>query len=126
MTISCKRAVPILRMFDEAMTKQFYVDFLGFEIMFEHRFDDSAPLYMGIKKGDCELHLSGHFGDGTPGVAIRIETTDLDDYMALLRSKNYRHARPGCPEAQEWGAKEITIQDPASNQLRFYENLPRT
>jgi hypothetical protein len=121
--ITCKRAIPILRMFDEAMTKAFYIDFLEFEIVFEHRFDDSAPLYMGIKKGECVLHLSGHFGDGNPGSAMRIETTDLDNYMALLRSKNYKHARPGCPEDQSWGTRDITIQDPAGNKLTFYTNL---
>lgn len=31
--------VPILRMFDEAATREFYVEFLGFKIDFEHRFD---------------------------------------------------------------------------------------
>jgi len=30
---------PILRSFDERRAKRFYVDFLGFEIVFEHRFE---------------------------------------------------------------------------------------
>lgn len=125
MTISCTRAIPILRMFDEGMTRVFYVDFLEFEITFEHRFEDTAPLYMGIKKGTCELHVSGHFGDGSPGAGVRIETVGLDEYATLLRSKQYKHARPGEPRDQEWGCRELTMQDPSGNKLTFYMDLPK-
>lgn len=125
MTSDFTRTIPILRLFDEAMTKEFYVDFLGFEITFEHRFHEGAPLYMGVKKGACELNLSGHFGDGSPGAAVRIETTALDEYAALLRGKQYKHARPGAPQDQEWGCKELAIQDPSGNKLIFFMNLPK-
>ncbi len=37
---------PILRLFDEAATREFYADFLGFQIDWEHRFGDDLPLYM--------------------------------------------------------------------------------
>ena len=112
-------------MFDEALTKQFYVEFLEFEITFEARFEANAPLYMGVKKGTCVLNLSGHFGDGVPGSAMRIETTGLDDYAKLLRGKQYKHARPGDPIDQTWGCRELMITDPAGNRLTFYMNLPR-
>jgi uncharacterized glyoxalase superfamily protein PhnB len=38
--------IPFLRMFDEAEAKAFYLDCLGFEIDWEHRFEDSpsSPL----------------------------------------------------------------------------------
>ena len=45
---------PILRSFDEARAKAFYLDFLGFELMFEHRFEPGLPLYMGVRKGDAD------------------------------------------------------------------------
>ena len=32
--------VPILRMFDEAKTREFYCDFLGFTVDWEHRFEE--------------------------------------------------------------------------------------
>lgn len=64
--------IPIFRSFDEIKAREFYLDFLGFEILFEHRFDPEAPLYLGLKLGDCELHVSEHFGDATPGSSIRI------------------------------------------------------
>ena len=61
---------PILRSFDEKRAKAFYLDFLGFELVFEHRFEDWAPLYMSVRKGDCVLHLSEHYGDGCPGAGV--------------------------------------------------------
>lgn len=112
--------VPILRSFDEKRTKDFYLDFLGFALEFEHRFDDGAPLYMGVRCGDCVLHLSEHYGDATPGGAVRIPVDDVSAYMAGLRAKQHRNARPGEPELTPWGSYEITIQDPASNRLTFF------
>ena len=46
---------PLLRMFDIAKAREFYIDFLGFEVDFEHRFEPDLPLYMEITRGDCRL-----------------------------------------------------------------------
>jgi catechol 2,3-dioxygenase-like lactoylglutathione lyase family enzyme len=116
--------IPIFRMFDEALTKEFYVDFLGFTIVFEHRFDANAPLYMGVVLGDCAINLSGHFGDATPGSAVRIETTPLAQYCLRFVGSTYKFARPGLPNDQTWGCRELTIDDPSGNKLTFFENLP--
>ena len=43
-----QRTVPILRMFDVAKAREFYIDYLGFEFAFEHHFHDGAPLFMGV------------------------------------------------------------------------------
>ncbi len=61
------KTVPILRMFDEAKAKEFYVGFLGFIIDWEHRFEEGAPLYMQVSKDAFVLHLSEHYGDSSPG-----------------------------------------------------------
>jgi len=116
---------PILRSFDERRAKRFYVDFLGFEVVFEHRFEPGAPLYMGLRNGDCALHLSEHYGDGTPGSSVRIPVDDVRAFARELREKNFENARPGEPELQEWGSWEITIHDPASNCLTFYTEAER-
>jgi hypothetical protein len=52
------RTTPILRIFDEAKAREFYVDFLGFKIDWEHRFEPGTPLYMQVSKDECLLHLS--------------------------------------------------------------------
>ena len=40
------KTTPILRMFDVRKAREFYLDFLGFKVDFEHRFEPSLPLYM--------------------------------------------------------------------------------
>jgi uncharacterized glyoxalase superfamily protein PhnB len=116
--MSFGKTTPILRMFDESKTKEFYVDFLGFKIDWEHRFDDGLPLYMQVSKDGCVLHLSEHHGDCTPGAAMRIETTELEKFNKELLEKQYKYARPGLNDTP-WGTKDMTITDPSGNRLTF-------
>lgn len=113
--------VPILRIFDEAMAKEFYVGFLGFEIDWEHRFADGAPLYLQVKHGDCVLHLSGHFGDCCPGAGMRVPVDDIDAFQQGLLAKQYKHSRPGPAHLQPWGTRDLTIADPFGNRITFFE-----
>lgn len=78
------RTTPILRIFDEAKAKEFYVGFLGFTVDWEHRFEAGLPLYMQVSKDDCIIHLSEHHGDCSPGAVIRIETNELDGFQKEL------------------------------------------
>ena len=112
--------VPILRMFDVAKAKEFYVDFLGFTWDWEHRFDDNAPLYAQVSRAGVAIHLSEHHGDAAPGVAMMIQTKGIDDFHRDLLAKNYRFARPGL-ENQPWGARTVSVADPFGNKLTFSE-----
>jgi catechol 2,3-dioxygenase-like lactoylglutathione lyase family enzyme len=116
------RITPILRIFDEAKAREFYVEFLGFKVDWEHRFETDLPLYMQVSKEDCILHLSEHFGDGSPGAHIRIEMTGLDEFQQSLVSKRYKHARPGI-ENTPWKTREMTIADPSGNRLTFASSI---
>jgi len=113
---------PVLRSFDEAKTKEFYVDFLGFKVDWEHRFEPGTPLYMQVSKGDCVIHLTEHYGDGSPGAAIRIATTEIDAFHAELNAKKFKYARPGV-ENMPWDSREMSIKDPSSNLLIFSQAL---
>jgi uncharacterized glyoxalase superfamily protein PhnB len=113
------KTIPILRIFDEAKAREFYVGFLGFAVDSEHRFAPDLPLYMQVSRDGCVLHLSEHYGDASPGAAIRIDTTDLDAFHAELSSKRYKYARPGINE-QPWG-REVSVKDPFGNRLIFAE-----
>lgn len=116
--------VPVLRMFDEAAARDFYGDFLGFTVTFEHRFEPGLPLYMGLRRGDAELHISGHNGDGSPGANIRIQVDDVDAFQQELLAKQYKYARPGVVD-QEWGARECSVGDPFHNRLTFWSPIPK-
>ena len=112
------RTTPILRMFDVPKAKEFYVDFLGFTVDWEHTFGPGLPLYMQVSRDGCVLHLSEHFGDATPGSAMRIETSDVDAFHAELTAKQYKHARPGI-ETMPWGTRDMSVKDPFGNRLTF-------
>jgi uncharacterized glyoxalase superfamily protein PhnB len=116
--MSLGRTTPILRMFDEAKAREFYVEFLGFKVDWEHRFEPGLPLYMQVSRGDCVLHLSEHFGDGSPGAAVRIQSGDIEAFHRELAAKRYKHARPGI-EDTPWGSREVSIRDPFGNRLTF-------
>ena len=109
--------IPILRSFDESKAKEFYIDFLGFSVDWNHRFEEGLPLYMQISKGDCVIHLSEHHGDCSPGAALRIEVDELESFQKQLNDKKYVNARPGITE-QPWG-RDMSISDPFGNKVIF-------
>lgn len=112
------KTTPILRIFDEVKAKEFYIDFLGFTVDWEHRFEDGLPLYMQISKDGCVLHLSEHHGDCTPGSALRIETDQIESFQQQLLAMDYKYSRPGLEETP-WGSKDMSIADPFGNRLTF-------
>ncbi|MEH7304830.1 glyoxalase superfamily protein [Neobacillus drentensis] len=117
-----KGLTPILRIFDEVKAKDFYLDFLGFVIDWEHRFEENLPLYLQVSYKNCILHLSEHHGDSCPGAAVRIEIGNIELYHAQLLSKEYKYARPGIEETP-WNTKELCIHDPFGNKIIFFENV---
>ena len=119
---SLSRVTPILRSFDEAKAREFYVGFLGFTVDWEHRFEGNFPLYLQVSLGECILHLSEHYGDASPGAAVRIAVTNLDAYQAGLMAKAFKYSRPGI-ETMPWGSREMTIRDPYFNRLVFVETV---
>ena len=113
-------AIPILRIFDVTKAKEFYVDFLGFAIDWEHRFGDNFPLYAQISRAGLKLHLSEHHGDASPGSTVFVWMRGIADYHRELLSKDYRYYKPGLEEAA-WDAKVMQVADPFGNRLRFSE-----
>src|SRR5581483_7241728 len=114
--------VPILRIFDEAKARAHYIDYLGFKVDFEHRFEPGTPIYLGLSRGDCRLHLSEHHGDGTPGTFVRVRVDALEGYLAELQAKPYKYSRAGIMDT-EWKTREMTIGDGFGNKLIFYRDV---
>jgi hypothetical protein len=113
--------IPILRIFDVAKAKEFYLGYLGFSWAWEHRFGEDFPLYAEVVRSGLRLHLSEHHGDGTPGSALFLPMTGIDHFHQELVSREYPYARPGI-EDEPWG-RTVTIGDPFGNQLRFCERI---
>ncbi|WP_433205099.1 glyoxalase superfamily protein [Nocardia sp. CA-107356] len=110
--------VPVLRIFDVSKAYEFYRDYLGFTLDWEHRFESGLPLYAQLSRSDAVIHLSEHHGDGTPGTVVWIAVSDIHRLHAELAAKDYGYARPGAPENGP-GGPGFAVIDPFGNTLRF-------
>jgi uncharacterized glyoxalase superfamily protein PhnB len=110
--------IVILRIFDLEKMSEFYLDYLGFAVDWEHRFAPELPLYLQISRSGAILHLSEHHGDGTPGTALLVPCTGIDALAEELAAKAYGYARPRVERAP-WKARTLTITDPFGNRLMF-------
>jgi catechol 2,3-dioxygenase-like lactoylglutathione lyase family enzyme len=124
MTIQFTSVVPILRIFDIAKADEFYQGFLGFKVDWDHRFDDNAPLYRQVSRGDLVLHLSEHHGDGSPGARLRVMMRGVEEFHREISAKTYRYMRPGL-EQTPWGTLETGAIDPFGNLIRFCERIDK-
>ena len=57
MTYKLKHCIPILRIFDEDKAKGFYIDFLGFNVDWSHRYEENFPIYLQLSKNDYSWKL---------------------------------------------------------------------
>lgn len=112
---------PILRIFDEDKAKEYYIDFLGFKVDWEHKFGDNFPLYCQISRGPIVIHLSEHHGDSSPGSGLFLKMKGLKKFCEELLEKEYKNAKPEMTK-QPWG-HEMKMADPFNNTIRFSEQI---
>lgn len=112
--------VPILRIFDEAMAREFYLGYLGMSIDWGHRFEEGLPVYMQVSRGAFVLHLTGHAGDCTPGAKVFVNTPDLEPLYAELLARGSRFTAPAIERAP-WGQRGFEVVDPFANRIYFNE-----
>jgi catechol 2,3-dioxygenase-like lactoylglutathione lyase family enzyme len=115
-----QKTIPILRIFDVVKAKEFYIDWLGFKIEWEHQFEENMPYYICISRDEIQIHLSEHHGDGTPGTHVFIVCNEIGKFHEELQSRLYKYYRPGL-EKTFYGTLEISVQDPFGNKLSFNE-----
>ncbi len=116
------KTIPVLRIFDYAKAIEFYIDWLGFTLVWEHHFEDNTPAYIEVVKGSLTLHLSEHHGDGTPGTHVFIWCEGIKEYHEELINKKYKYNRPGL-EKTFYGALAFTVNDPFNNRIIFNEKI---
>ncbi len=110
--------IPVLRVQDEHVARKFYLDYLGFTVDWEHRFEPGMPLYARLSRASLTIDISEHHGDGTPGSVIWIPVRDIRSlHQELLRNPHAR-LRPGIDQDAP-GGPTMDITDPFSNVLRF-------
>lgn len=115
-----KRAIPVLHVSRSMVAGTFYAR-LGFRQRFAYRPHDGAadPCYMGLVRDDVVLHLSSFAGDGVLGGVANFIVDDVD----ALYEEFHRAAIDIelSPTEQSWGNREMYVEDPDGNSLRFVE-----
>lgn len=117
LTVVC----PKLPMRNKAVTRDFYVNKLGFRDYSSADFDG----YLMIEKDVVEIHffefkaLNPHDNYGQ----VYIRTNDIDKvYQSFLDNKVEIHPN-GQLQVKPWGQKEFSILDPDHNLLTFGQSL---
>jgi uncharacterized glyoxalase superfamily protein PhnB len=121
-SIVVQQTIPILRIFDVAKAREFYVDYLGMTVDWQHQFEGVSPVYMQVSRAGLTLHLSEHHGDCCPGSTVFVWMTGIDEFHEQLMEKKYGYLRPGL-EKTFYGAKCVEVIDPFGNRIRFNERI---
>jgi len=111
--------VPILHIADVAQAKLFYCESLGFTVDWEHYYEDGAPVYMQVSRAGLILHLSQNerFREAT---IIYVGTEGMDALYSDLSSRAGNWDPPPV-SLTPWQTKQMEIEDPFGNLLRFNE-----
>jgi len=118
-SIAFTQTAPLFRIFDVVKAKAFYLDFLGFQLDWEHRFGENFPLYLQVSRAGLVLHLSEHHGDASPGATVFVTMRGVALLQRELADKYYTYLKPEM-EKLDWG-HVMTVTDPFANRIRFSE-----
>ncbi|WP_194895493.1 glyoxalase superfamily protein [Catenulispora pinisilvae] len=110
--------IPVFRVLSVEAALPFYLDFLGFTLDWEHRFEPGTPLYVQVSRSEAVLHLSEHHGDGSPNGVAWIPVADVFSLHAEVLARPNAPVRPGL-ERNAPGGPTFSVIDPYGNILRF-------
>ncbi len=115
---------PVLASRDVAASVRYYVDRLGFRLVFQD--DPAHPRYAGVQRDGVELHLQWHdAAEWKPGADrpnYRFVVDDVDALHAELTARGITE-RITPVSNTPWGTREFHVQDPDRNGLQFYRGL---
>lgn len=116
-----ERAVAVLPGDDLRIAKEFYLDKLGFTLLWEDSSDGHSGI-MGIERGGLELTIdcpmSGHGRDA----CVSFRVNDADAYYEGWR-QTVDIPRP--PRDEEWEARTFGFQDPSGNTIFVIGPMPK-
>ena len=112
---------PKLPMRDKNVTREFYINKLGFKEFGSAAFDG----YLMVEKDQIQIHFF-EFKELNPKEnygQVYIRTDNIDDfYLTLLDNKTSIHPN-GKLESKPWGQKEFSVLDPDTNLLTFGQSI---
>lgn len=112
---------PMLPMRNKSITRNFYVNQLGFEVLGDSDYSE----YLMLKKDSIELHFFLDEGlkhlehDGM----CYIRTDNVDEWYQLAMEKELDIPDLGHLQVKPWSQKEFSVRDPDMNLLIFGESI---
>ncbi|MEK4425100.1 glyoxalase superfamily protein [Solibacillus sp. FSL K6-1523] len=114
--------IPAFRITDYSRSKVFYIEGLGFQIDWEHRFEPHFPVFVQISKDDMTIYLTEHTEDCQIGGLIHFFVPNVENwYNELKGNKDINIMEP--PNESLEGLRMMTLVDPDGNQLRICTHL---
>jgi uncharacterized glyoxalase superfamily protein PhnB len=115
------KGIPTFRILDYKKALDFYIDGLGFNIDWEHRFGPNEPVYMQISRNGLTLHLTENkrFENG---IIIFVDCKKLTELYTELSNRKTKIGISK-PEKTNWQTIQMEIEDPFGNLLRFNETI---
>lgn len=112
---------PKLPMRDKTITKDYYVNSLGFQIVGDNDFDG----YLMLHKDNVQIHFfefkdlntKENYGQ------VYIRTNGIDHLYQSLLDKNVSIHPNGQLETKPWGQREFALLDPDNNLLTFGQSV---
>ena len=108
-----EQAIPILPADDLAVARAFYVDGLGFRVLFEASEDGRSGL-LGLERGTIRLTLDSPMDGHGRNACVSLEVEDADAYYREWSAK-VDVLRP--PRDEEWNARTFDLLDPFGNTI---------
>src|SRR5690625_1784044 len=117
-----QKVISSFRITDYTRSKKFYVEGLGFQIDWEHRFDPNFPVFVQITRDEMSIYLTEHAGDCEIGGLIHLFVSNVDKWYSELKDKDDIHIAE-LPNENLDGLRMMTVVDPDGNQLRICTRL---
>jgi hypothetical protein len=106
---------------DKAVTKDFYIKKLGFQMFGDNDYEG----YLMIHKDNIQIHffefkdldLKENYGQ------VYIRTTDVDQLYRMFLDKKVVIHPNGNLQTKPWGQREFAVLDPDNNLLTFGQTI---
>lgn len=108
---------PKLPMRNKAITRDFYINKLGFEQLGKEDYDG----YLMVKKDNIEIHFF-EFASLDPAEnygQVYLRTDHIEEWYGLALTKQINIPQAGHLHLKPWGQKEFALLDPDNNSLTF-------
>jgi catechol 2,3-dioxygenase-like lactoylglutathione lyase family enzyme len=120
--------IPTIKSGDIDRSIDFYTDVLDFRL--KGRWPEVGdPAFATLCRGSDSLYLSSHDGDGVFGQAVAVIVPQVDPLFETFRARGldpthklHSPVHQG-PVDQTWGTRELYVDDPDGNTLRFIQPL---